>query len=185
MTRSPYARAVTIHSGHPFLEPEQDRDPARRLRGRLGGTVTLWTSGSGADRAGLTVSSHMVAGGEPPRLLALLDPDSDLRERLEETGRGVVHLLAWGHRDLAEVFAGAAPAPGGAFRTADFEETPWGPRLADVGTWAGVSLESAQPVGWSDLVTCVLSLITIGDDVPPLTHRRGRYQRPPSATEMP
>ena len=36
---------VTIHSEHPFLEPESDRDPVRRLRGRLGGAVTLWTVG--------------------------------------------------------------------------------------------------------------------------------------------
>ena len=35
--------AMTIHSEHPFLDP--DADPVRRLRGRLGGAVTLWTSG--------------------------------------------------------------------------------------------------------------------------------------------
>ena len=39
-------RGVTIHTEHPFLDP--DGDPVRRLRGRLGGAVTLWTSGDGA-----------------------------------------------------------------------------------------------------------------------------------------
>ena len=43
---------VTIHTTHPFADP--DARPARRLRGRLGGAVTLWTAGAGADRAGLT-----------------------------------------------------------------------------------------------------------------------------------
>ena len=38
---------MTIHSEHPFLEPEAERDPVRRLRGRLGGAVTLWTAGDG------------------------------------------------------------------------------------------------------------------------------------------
>ena len=27
---------VTIHSEHPFADPEPERDPVRRLRGRLG-----------------------------------------------------------------------------------------------------------------------------------------------------
>ncbi len=176
---------MTIHSEHPFLEPEQGRDPARRLRGRLGGTVTLWTAGSGRDQAGLTVSSHMVAGGEPARILALVDPDSDLRDRLESTGRAVVQLLTWEHRDLADVFAGVSPAPGGAFRAAEFDDTAWGPRLSDVTTWAGVALETVGSVGWSDLVTCTLEEISIGDDVSPLTHRRGRYVRPSSNGDMP
>lgn len=172
---------MTIHSEHPFLEPESDRDPVRRFRGRLGGAVTLWTAGAGdapQDRAGLTVSSIMVAGGDPARVLALLDPDSDLTERLLDTGRAVVHLLGWEHRDLADVFAGVAPAPGGMFRSAEFEPTTWGPRLVSAPAWAGVSLESTGEVGWSTLVTCVLHDVTIGEDLEPLVHRRGRYQRP-------
>jgi flavin reductase (DIM6/NTAB) family NADH-FMN oxidoreductase RutF len=167
---------VTIHAGHPFLDPEPD--PVRRLRGRLGGAVTLWTSGDDDERAGLTVSSLMVANGEPPRLLALLDPDSDLAEVLTRTGRSVVQLLAWRHRDLAEAFAGTAPAPGGPFRMADFEPTAWGPRLVGADTWAGVSVESTSTVGWSTLVTGVLDEVSVGDDASPLVHRRGRYVRP-------
>jgi flavin reductase (DIM6/NTAB) family NADH-FMN oxidoreductase RutF len=167
---------VTIHAGHPFLDPEPD--PVRRLRGRLGGTVTLWTSGDDDERAGLTVSSLMVANGEPPRVLALLDPDSDLADVLARTGRSVVQLLAWQHRDLAEAFAGTAPAPGGPFRMADFEPTTWGPRLVGAPTWAGVSVESTSTVGWSTLVTGVLDEVSVGDDASPLVHRRGRYVRP-------
>jgi flavin reductase (DIM6/NTAB) family NADH-FMN oxidoreductase RutF len=165
---------VTIHSSHPFPTPE---DPVRRLRGRLGGTVSLWTAGAGEDRAGLTVSSFMVAAGEQARLLALVDPDSDLADALAETGRAVVQLLSWRHRDLAEAFAGTAPAPGGPFRSAAFDATAWGPRLADAGTWAGVSVESTGSVGWSDLVTVVVDELTVGDEDEPLFHRRGRYVR--------
>ena len=117
---------MTIHSEHPFLDP--DPDPVRRLRGRLGGAVTLWTSGS-EEWAGLTVTSLMVAGGEPGRVLALLDPDSDLADVLGGTGRAVVHLLEWGHRNLAEAFAGQLPSPGGPFRMGEWEQTEHGPRL--------------------------------------------------------
>ena len=120
----------------------------------------------------------MVAHGEPARILALLDPDSDLAELLAGTGRGVVQLLSWEHRDLAEAFAGTAPAPGGPFRMGAFEQTEWGPRLVGAHTWAGFTVESTATVGWSSLVTGVLEEISVGDDAPPLIHRRGRYVRP-------
>ena len=166
---------MTIHTEHPFLDPEAD--PVRRLRGRLGGTVTLWTSGS-EPRAGLTVSSVMVAAGEPGRVLALIDPDSDLREVLGQTGRAVVHLLEWGHRDLAEAFAGQLPSPGGPFRRGEWEQTGHGPRLVTAPSWAAVELESAQSVGWSDLLVTRVVGVVLGEEGEPLEHRRGRYRRP-------
>ncbi|TCJ23705.1 flavin reductase family protein [Nocardioides jejuensis] len=163
---------MTIHSTHPFAMPE---DAARRLRGRLGGTVSLWTAGSGATRAGLTVSSLMVATGAPAYVVGLLDPDSDLFDALETTERGVVQLLRWRHRELAEMFAGATPAPGGVFRQAEFDESAWGPVLADATTWAGVVLESVVEVGWSMQVTCRIEHVVLGEEPDPLVHRRGRY----------
>jgi flavin reductase (DIM6/NTAB) family NADH-FMN oxidoreductase RutF len=165
---------VTIRSEHPFADPEPD--PVRRFRGRVGGTVSLWTAGAEGDRAGLTVTSFLVAAGEQARLLALLDPDADLTETLLATGTGVVHLLAWEHRDLAEMFAGTAPAPGGSFRHAAFEATRWGPRLVSAASWAGVRLEAQQPVGWSTLVTTVVEHLEVGEGEP-LRHYRGRYAR--------
>jgi flavin reductase (DIM6/NTAB) family NADH-FMN oxidoreductase RutF len=165
---------VTIHAEHPFADPEPD--PVRRFRGRVGGTVSLFTSGAETTPAGLTVTSFVVAAGEEARILALLDPDADLTERLLETGCGVVQLLGQDHRDLAEMFAGTAPAPGGMFRQADFEQTAWGPRLSSAATWAGVRLEAQQTVGWSTLVTTVVEHAEVGDDEP-LRHRRGRYER--------
>jgi flavin reductase (DIM6/NTAB) family NADH-FMN oxidoreductase RutF len=165
---------VTIHASHPFAHPD---DPARRLRGRVGGRVTLWTSGAGADRAGLTVSSVMVAAGEPVRVLALVDPDSDLAVRLLDTRRAVLALLRWRHRDLAEAFAGLLPAPGGPFRLGDFADMPWGPVLGDAAGWAGMELAEARPVGWSLLVQAVVGTLELGDDADPLLHRRGRYER--------
>lgn len=176
---------MTIHAGHPFPTPD---DPVRRLRGRLGGRVSLWTAGGpgvpdtpsgppSRDPAGLTVTSLMVAAGEPARILALIDPDSDLRDALEETGAGVVQLLQWRHRALADAFAGTAPAPGGPFRLAAWHDTAWGRRLVDAPTWAGVRLESVDPVGWSVLVTATVEEVETGADDEPLLHRHGRYAR--------
>jgi flavin reductase (DIM6/NTAB) family NADH-FMN oxidoreductase RutF len=164
---------MTIHTEHPFRDPASD--PLRQLRGRLGGAVSLWTA---PGPAGLTVSSLMVAAGEPAYVVGLLDPDSDLAEAMAREERAVVQLLQWHHRDLAEAFAGLAPAPGGPFAQAAFEETAWGPRLADATTWAGVALVEAREVGWSSEVTCVVEHVEVADDDEPLEHRRGRYLRP-------
>jgi flavin reductase (DIM6/NTAB) family NADH-FMN oxidoreductase RutF len=169
---------VTIHSDHPFLEPHSARDAARRLRGRLGGTVSLWTSGVGTGRAGLTVSSLMVAAGEPAYVVGLIDPDSDLRDTLESSGLGVVQLLRWEHRQLADMFAGVTPAPGGPFKQAEFVETAWGLRLADATTWAGATVTDITELGWSAQVVMRLDEIHVGDDPDPLVHRRGRYLSP-------
>ena len=164
---------MTIHSSHPFPTPE---DAVRRLRGHVGGTVSLWTAGSApASWAGLTVSSWMVANGEPGRVIGLVDPDSDLADALAGTGLAVVQLLSWRHRDLAEAFAGTAPAPGGPFRMEPFSSTPWGPRLDSAATWAGVEVESATEVGWSLQVTATIADLAVGDDQESLFHRRGRY----------
>lgn len=169
---------MTIHSTHPFADAEPD--PVRRFRGRVGGTVSLWTSGDDTSRAGLTVTSFLVAGGDESRILALLDPDADFTASLLANGRAVVQLLGWEDRDLAEMFAGRSPAPGGPFRHAEFVPTPWGPRLASARTWAGVLLEGTQDVGWSTLVTTVVEEVQVGDDggdTEPLRHHRGRYRR--------
>ncbi|HYO38191.1 MAG TPA: flavin reductase family protein [Nocardioidaceae bacterium] len=177
---------MTIHADHPFIDP--DRDPVRRLRGRLGGAVTLWTTGSGSGRVGLTVSSVLVAAGEPPRVLGLVDPDSDLAAGVAHTGTAVVALLQWEHRDLADAFAGVAPAPGGVFRLGRWSDTAWGPLLDGVSAWAGIRLGGpgepggtggavGRQVGWSLLLDGEVERVEIAPEGQPLLHRRGRYQR--------
>lgn len=169
---------MTIHSDHPFADPEGTRDAARRLRGRLSARVGLWTTGDGRGRAGLTVSSMLVVGGEPPLAVGMLDPDSALGEALDVGDRVVVHLLEWEHRDLAEQFAGLMPAPGGPFAAAVWEQTPAGPRLASASTWATGTVSDVRLLGWSLEVVCELDEVVLGPDDEPLVHRRGRYVRP-------
>src|SRR3954466_4809456 len=77
---------MTIHTEHPFDTPDDERDPVRRLRGRIGGTVSLWTSGEGIERAGLTVSSFLVATGDPGRVVGLLPPAPARPAHLDKPG---------------------------------------------------------------------------------------------------
>jgi len=146
---------------------------ARRLRARLPAPVTIWTAGADRDRAGLTVSSTLVADGEPGRLLGLLDPESELWTAIEREGHFAVSLCA--DRQRADRFAGLLPAPGGLFAQEQWQQTPYGPVPADVGTWAGCRLDTARPYGWGMLVEATLLEITLAEDELPLVHLRGRY----------
>jgi len=168
---------VTIHRSHPFADPPSARDAVRAFRGRLASGVTLWTAHGERRPAGLTVSSVLVAHGTPPRVLALLDPLADLVEALVASGRAAVAILGHDRARLSDIFAGEAPAPGGAFRQAAFTDTAWGPVPTGTPTWAGVRLEGTAEVGHSLLVTCVVEAVTTGDDADPLVHYRGRYHR--------
>lgn len=162
---------MTIHRDHPFATPPEHRDAARRLRGRLASTVTLWCAGAGRGRTGLTVGSVLVALGEPARVVGLVDPDSELADALD--GPFTVTVLGPGDHGLAEAFAGLAPAPGGLFAAAEFVDTPWGPSLPGH-AWAGVRTESARELGWSREVVGVLEHVEL-PEADPLVHLRGRY----------
>ena len=163
--RPPGGGLMTIHTEHPFMDPAAD--PVRRLRGRLGGAVTLWTSGdpaAGGTRAGLTVSSVMVAGGEPGRAARPGRPGllAARRARGDRPGRRTPPAVG-----APRPRRGRSPArcrrPGGLFTTGEWEQTDYGPRLVTALTWATVEAESFESVGWSDLV--------IARD------RRGRHRR--------
>lgn len=167
---------MTIHSSHPFQPPDDERDPGRRLRGRLGAAVTLWTAGEGTDAAGLTVSSMLVAGGEPWRVLGLIDPDADILPVISRSGRFAVNVLRWPHRALADVFAGTAPAPGGPFRLGAWTPSRWGPLLDGALASVGCRLTSEpRQVGWSLLIEADVEHVELGEDAEPLMYRRGRY----------
>jgi flavin reductase (DIM6/NTAB) family NADH-FMN oxidoreductase RutF len=138
--------------------------------------VTLWTSGADAGRAGLTVSSVLVADGEPAYVIGVIDALSDLADVLRSTEAAVVNILGWPHRQLADQFGYVAPAPGGPFRYAQWDSTEWGPALAGASAWAGCRLAAIpDELGWGLQVRMRIEHVEVGDDVAPLIHRRGRY----------
>lgn len=170
---------MSIHADHPFLPPEGQRDPLRRLRGRLPAAVSVWTTEADGRQAGWTVSSFLLADGAPAELLGLLDEESELADLLATSGTVAVSLLAWPHRFLADAFAGLAPAPGGPFRLARWTPTPWGPVLDGAVGWVGARL--SQPLdthaGWGLLVRASVEQVVLdAADAAVLTSVRGRYR---------
>ncbi|MBB2944706.1 flavin reductase (DIM6/NTAB) family NADH-FMN oxidoreductase RutF [Actinoplanes lutulentus] len=161
-----------IHSSDPFAVPDSEKSAVRRLRGRFAAPVTVWTTpGPG----GLTVSSTVVADGNPGRILGLIDEESDFWDAAEQSGRFAVVTLTSADRQLADRFAGLMPSPGGLFATGDWQDTPYGPVPAGAATWAGCRLESNRECGWALLVEGVIESINVSDLATPLVHYRGRY----------
>lgn len=167
---------MSIHSEHPFSVPVDQRDPVRRLRGRLAAPVTVLTAGAETP-AGLTVSSILVAEGEPARVLAIVGAGSDFLDATTSSGAFVAHVLAANHGPLGDVFAGLRPAPGGMFADHETEATEWGPRLVEVADWAGCRLEETRPLGDQMLVVGSIEQLHLSDLTDPLVYFRGSYRR--------
>jgi flavin reductase (DIM6/NTAB) family NADH-FMN oxidoreductase RutF len=170
---------VSIHAEHPFLPPEGERDPLRRLRGRVPAGVSVWTTADGGRRAGWTVSSFLLADGNPAELVGLVDEEADLADLLGGSTTVVVNLLSWEQRFLADAFAGLAPAPGGPFRLATWTDTAWGPALDGAVGWVGARLRAplGDHAGWGLLVRAAVERVELtAPDAPVLGSFRGRYR---------
>jgi flavin reductase (DIM6/NTAB) family NADH-FMN oxidoreductase RutF len=171
---NPDEPGARIHHTDPFATPEHERSAVRRFRGRLAAAVTLWTA---PGPAGLTVSSTLVADGDPGRVLGLVDPESELWEAASAAGRFTVVPLGPGHRQLADRFAGLFPAPGGLFGLEDWTATPYGPVPTGAGSWAGCRVDDAREYGWALLVEATIEVVRVEGGDQPLVHHRGRYRQ--------
>lgn len=164
-----------IHDEHPFKTPMELRDPVRRFRGRLAAPVTLVTSGSGDRRTGLTVSSILVAEGEPSYVHFLCGTNTDLWDEIRSTGRFIVHILEGEHRDLSDRFAGIRPSPGGLFAGLDVRDTPYGPELPVLQSRAFCRYESHRDDPIHALVHGVIERVDLHNLREPLQYFRGEY----------
>jgi len=167
---------IRIGRQPPFAVAPERRDPARRLRGRLVGPVTVWTAGQLPGGAGLTVSSVLVAEGQTARLLGLIDPTSAFFEAMQETGAFVVQVLAVGDRALAERFSEVRPPIRGPFERLQVAESPWGPVLGGSRPRAACRLAGSAPVGYAELVEGVIEQLELPDLEDPLAYLHGRYR---------
>jgi 3-hydroxy-9,10-secoandrosta-1,3,5(10)-triene-9,17-dione monooxygenase reductase component len=166
-----------VFAEHPFIPAEGDRDPVRRLRGRLASPVTIVTAGRADGRAGLTVSSLFVVEGDPPLVYAQVGPVTEVWDAILATGVFVVHVCAHPDHPLADVFAGLRPSPGGVFAGVDVRDTEWGPVLAELPDLAFCRLRTAEEAGYSAVVAGEIERVEVSDLSDPLVYFRGRYRR--------
>ncbi len=165
-----------IHDEHPFATPVSERDPARRLRGRLPAAVTVVTAGSGPSRTGITVSSLVVAEGTPPLVYALVGATSDLYLTVADTRRFVVHLCREADREIADVFAGLRPSPGGLFAGREVTASEHGPVLESLPNRAYCTVEALREESFSVLVAGRIDAVDLDGMDDPLVYFRGAYR---------
>lgn len=173
---------MTIHHSHPFTVGEQDRNQLRRFRGRMASPVSIWAAAANGTRAGWTLSSFLVADGEPPEVIGLIDEESPLADVLAETPTLTISLLGWRQRALADAFAGVAPAPGGPFALSAWQDTDWGPVLETSLGWIGARLKpEPDHAGWGLLLRGVVERVEISPESADelLCYVRGRYRSLP------
>jgi flavin reductase (DIM6/NTAB) family NADH-FMN oxidoreductase RutF len=164
-----------IHDDHPFRTPPEMRDPVRRFRGRLASPVTLVTAGTASDRAGLTVSSLIVAEGDPSFVHFLAGSTTDLWDRIRDTGSFVVHILGRDQRELSDRFALLRPSPGGLFSGLAVTDTDYGPELAGIGNRAYCRYVGHFDDAHHALVHGVVEQVSVDDLTDPLQYFRGEY----------
>lgn len=142
--------------------------------------VTVWLSGEAGPGAllGLTVSSLVLAQGEPPMLAGLLAPGSELAETVCVTGaRFVVHLLRDGDQRLAQHFSGELPAPAEQLVT---QPSGYGPVLSQVTDRLACRCLAWHDFGWSLLVQAQVDEVTVGPARPGLAWYHGAFRSVPS-----
>jgi 3-hydroxy-9,10-secoandrosta-1,3,5(10)-triene-9,17-dione monooxygenase reductase component len=165
-----------IHFENPFVTPLEQRDPARRLRGRLASPVTVWTSGTIEAPVALTISSILIADGDPPFVFGLMNETTDLWESINTSGAFVVHLLEDRDQGLSDEFAGLRPSPGGPFSALAVEGSEWGPVLTQWKNRAFCKLSGSEGAGHQRLVRGEIERIELDDVDSPLVLYRGRYR---------
>ena len=166
-----------IHDDHPFQTPPDERDPVRQFRGRLVAPVTVLTAGAGGSEAALTVSSLMVAEGDPSSVVALVGTTTDLWEAVESSGRFVVHILDASRREDADAFAGIRPRPGGPFAGVAVGSSDWGPVLEAVPNRLYCRLSSSTELPFHQLLTAEVERVEVADLDDPAVYFRGEYRR--------
>lgn len=174
----PASSAARLSYEDPFATPQEARRIDRRLRGRLVAPVTVWTAtGVDGSPAGLTVSSLLVAEGDPALLHGLVDPLSGLLEAAGEQGGFLVHVLGAGDERLASVFAGAYPVD--PFEEVEWRPTPDGPLLEGDRHVVACRYLRSEPSGFQALVHAEITSVLLprAAERAPLAWYRGSYRR--------
>lgn len=109
-------------------------------------------------------------------LYMLVASTSDFFYVMTETRRFVVHVCESGDRELADVFAGLRPSPGGPFAAVAATDTEYGPVFDHATAYAFCTLSTTSEESYSTLVSARIDSIRPGEVSDPLIHFLGRYR---------
>jgi flavin reductase (DIM6/NTAB) family NADH-FMN oxidoreductase RutF len=123
------------------------------------------------------MSSVLVADGEPPQVLGLMKDTTDLFEAIRGSETFVVHVAPEGDANLADIFAGLRPNPGGPFADLEVSRSEWGPVITRLQNRCYCRLADAQTAGYHRLVRAEIEKIELADMDAPLVYFRGRYRK--------
>ncbi len=119
----------------------------------------------------------MVAEGDPPTVLGLIDPLSEFADAVTVSARFVVHVVPQSQYRLADQLAGRSPSALDRFDDVSVIASGWGPVLEDLTTRAYCSLGDTTPVGESLLLRGSVDDVDLADVAPePLVYVRGFYR---------
>jgi 3-hydroxy-9,10-secoandrosta-1,3,5(10)-triene-9,17-dione monooxygenase reductase component len=166
-----------LRYGDPWAAPPEARDPVRRLRGHLVFPVTVWLAASPEGcPVGLTISSVLLAPGEPSLIAGLVSPATDLGEFFAAGSAGsatsfVVHVVGASHRRLAQHFSGELPG-----ESVAVSASAWGFVLDGVEDRLFCRARSTREFGWSLLVEAVIEAAEVGPAGRALAWYHGEYR---------
>jgi flavin reductase (DIM6/NTAB) family NADH-FMN oxidoreductase RutF len=152
-------------------------DSFRAAMRHLAGGVSVITSGRGNDRNGLTATSVSSLSTEPASLIVCINRNCSMLPQLREQGTFGVNILAAGHRDVADRFAGRCGVSGAArFAGAEWIELVTGaPLLIDALAAIDCTVDSILDWNTHALVIGRVEAVRLHGGPQALVYWRGGY----------
>lgn len=138
-------RAAVRGHTHEVIGPKAlQRDEFFAIMGAFVAGVTVVTALDPASRPrGLTVSAVCSVSADPPLMLACIDKKSNTLPAIRHSGRFAVNYLAFGHEDVARLFASKDPDK--------FDAVAWRP--------------AGNQMPWLHTVTLALAECTVVEEI--------------------
>ncbi|MBI5132970.1 MAG: flavin reductase family protein [Rhodopseudomonas palustris] len=145
---------------------------------QLAGGVSIVTSGQGEERNGITVTSVSSLSVEPPSLIVCINRSCSVLPVLRDHGAFGVNILAAGHRELADRFAGRHGVRGAErYDVGDWIELVTGaPLLVDAMAAIDCTVDSIMDWNSHALVIGRVEAVRLGDGPQALAYWRGDYR---------
>jgi flavin reductase (DIM6/NTAB) family NADH-FMN oxidoreductase RutF len=147
----------------------------RKIMGQFATGVTVVTTGEGAARTGLTVSSFTSLSLDPPLILVAIDNRSTSRDDIRRNGSFAVSILSVDQEEASRKFATPGPK--------DFSAFPWktavtgAPILEGSLAWVDCRLHSVLPGGDHEIFVGEIVAGDAGETQAPLLYYSGKYRR--------